>query len=204
MKTVFRNFLILLQLTLVLPDALLQAQLLDSVSLTGKKVFTDIKEALQQPDDVYRLKLKKKKLRQFPMDIFKFKNLNELDLSHNQLVKVPAEISTLEYLQYVNLSKNKLTALPAEIGKLVNLRELVLNNNKLQSLPPEMGQLYALRVLDIWGTEVDVLPYEISKLKHTLEKLDMRVIYMNRKQQDEILKWFPNTEVLFSKACNCQ
>ena len=93
---------------------------------------------------------------------------------------------------------------PAEIGRLSNLKILILNNNKLQSLPSEMGQLYALRMLDIWGTEVDVLPYEISKLKHTLEKLDMRVIYMNRKQQEEILKWFPNTEVLFSKACNCQ
>lgn len=204
LKTVFRIFLIWLQLALVLPDAFLQAQLLDSASLAGKKVFTDIKEALQQPDAVYRLKLRKKKLSKFPIDIFKFKNLNELDLSHNQIVKIPAEIDTLEYLQYLNMAKNKLIMVPAEIGRLSNLKILILNNNKLQSLPSEMGQLYALRMLDIWGTEVDVLPYEISKLKHTLEKLDMRVIYMNRKQQEEILKWFPNTEVLFSKACNCQ
>ncbi len=180
------------------------AQVLDSAALAEKKVFTDLKEALQNPDEVYRLCLKRKKLSKFPADILKLKNLNELDMSRNKLVKIPAEISQLSQLQVINLSNNNLTGIPPEIGKLTHLRILILNNNKLQSLPPEMGQLYALRVLDIWGTEVDVLPYELSKLKHTLERLDMRVIYMNRKQQEEILKWFPNTEVLFSKACNCQ
>lgn len=180
------------------------AQLLDSAALAEAKVYKSLKEALVKPEEVYRLNLHKAKLTKFPVEIFTLTNLNELILSNNKIVKIPSEIARLTYLQNLNLSNNELTSVPSEIAQLKNLQVLTLNRNNLQSLPPEMGKMYSLKVLDIWGTEVDTLPYEISKLKHTLQRLDMRVIYMSRARQNEILEWFPLTEVLFSKACNCQ
>lgn len=180
------------------------AQLLDSAALSNAREYKSLKEALEKPSEVYRLNLQKKKLTKFPMEILKLVNLNELNLSHNKIVKIPPEIAELEYLQRINLSKNELTSIPTEIASLKNVEVLILNRNNIQTLPLAMGKMYSLKVLDIWGTEIDELPYEISGLKHTLQKLDMRVIYMTRAQQNEILKWFPLTEVLFSRACNCQ
>jgi len=179
------------------------AQLLDSTALANAKEYNNLKEALANPDKVYKLNLHKKKLTKFPADILKLVNLNQLNLSNNKITKFPSEISQLAYLQNLNMANNKLSAIPPEVGLLKNLQILTLNRNDIQSLPPEMGNLYNLKYLDIWGTEIDTLPYEISRLKHTLLKLDMRVIYMKRGEQEEILKWFPLTEVLFSKPCNC-
>ena len=180
------------------------AQLLDSAALANAKEYKSLEEAMANPNEVYRLNLHKSKLTKFPVEIFKFVNLNELILSNNKIVKIPAEITGLTYLQNLNLANNEFISIPPEIALLKNLQVLTLNRNNLQTLPVEMGKMYSLKVLDIWGTEVDTLPYEISKLKHTLQKLDMRVIYMSRANQNEILEWFPLTEVLFSKACNCQ
>ncbi len=179
------------------------AQLLDSTALANAVEYKSLKEALVNPSKVYKLNLHKQRLTKFPADILKFVNLNVLNLSNNKITKFPAELSQLAYLQNLNMAKNELSAIPPEISQLKNLQILTLNRNDIQSLPSEMGTMYNLKYLDIWGTEINELPYEISKLKHTLLKLDMRVIYMKRGEQEEILKWFPLTEVLFSRPCNC-
>jgi len=199
---IFLKYILLIILALTLSNG--YAQLLDSLTLSTKKEFKSIKDALEAPTEVYRLNLRKKRITKFPEEIFMFVNLNDLNLSNNKIKNIPSDLNKLEYLQNLNLANNELLNVPPEIALLKNLKILVLNRNKLQTLPKEMGTMYSLRILDIWGTEIDEFPYEISGLKHTLQKLDMRVIYMNRNQQAEILKWFPLTEVLFSKHCNCQ
>src|SRR5688572_12687521 len=42
--------------------------------------YTSLEEALKEPEKVKRLSLKRKGLKEFPKDIYKFKNLVELDL----------------------------------------------------------------------------------------------------------------------------
>src|SRR5947207_1790037 len=71
------------------------AQLLDSAQFHAAPIFNDLNEALQNPDRVYRLSLHGKKLKVFPNEIFKFKNLQELDLSKNRIDSVPEGIGTL-------------------------------------------------------------------------------------------------------------
>lgn len=202
MKSFFK--IVLLALYIISNEWEIKAQVLDSIALTQARIYKSLDEALKSPDNVYRLHLRKKKIKAIPAEISRFKNLNELVLSNNKISVVPGFLTELPYLQVLDLSNNNIKSIPAAIAQLKYLHTLILNRNSIPTLPPEMGNMYSLRILDLWGTEIDQLPYEISKLKHTLLKLDMRVIYMSRTQQDEIHSWFPNTIVLFSKACNCQ
>ncbi|HNP49743.1 MAG TPA: hypothetical protein PKL85_12950, partial [Bacteroidia bacterium] len=84
-------------------------------------IYRSLKEARQNPENVYRLNLSKSKLDTFPADIFLFTHLVELDLSRNRIDSVPPQIGQLSNLVRLNLANNKLTALPDEIGNLKNL-----------------------------------------------------------------------------------
>jgi len=184
-------------------NTVLYSQVLDSLSLSKAIEYKNLKEALINPEEVYRLNLRKKKLKSIPPEVFLFKNLNYLELSSNRINNIPKEISSLANLQYLYIGKNKIESIPIELTQLKHLKVLSLNRNGIKSLPKEIGSMYSLRILDLWGTDIVVLPNEIALLKHTLEIIDMRVIYMNRREQEVILNMFPNTKILFSKACNC-
>ena len=109
-------------LFLLLVSATGYAQVLDSAQLAQAYVFRSIEEALTKPDSVYVLQIRRKRLTQFPEEIFTFKNLNKLDLSRNKIELIPRDIGSLTYLTELNLSKNKLGALPPDIGQLKNLK----------------------------------------------------------------------------------
>ena len=182
----------------------MKAQLLSKEKLATEKVYTSLSEALKNPELVYRLDLTKQKLKTFPKDILKLYNLQELILAKNKLTEIPAEIGILTNLEILNIEKNELTLLPSTIGNLTNLKELILNRNEIYKLPPEIGNLLNLVKLDMWSNEIDVLPDEISKLKNTLKVLDLRVVLINLDKQKKIVELLPNTEIYFSKSCNCR
>jgi len=178
------------------------AQLLDSLSLDTVYTYHSIEEGLKQPDMVFKLSLRKKKLKTFPMEILRFKNLQYLDLSKNQLEELPPKISELLYLQYLSLSRNKLITLPAAIGRLKNLKRLIVNQNDIGYLPKEIGESENLEYLDLWSNEISDLPEDIKNLKK-LRLLDMRVILINNTQQKIIEELLPETKIYFSPSCNC-
>lgn len=180
------------------------SQLLDSTQLVKEKEYTSLEEALKNPEEVYKLNLRKKRLKEFPFDILKFKNLQELNLYKNRIRVIPKEIGTLESLQKLNLSHNKIQAIPKEIGNLSNLNELIINQNDISYLPPETGNLTRLYFLDCWGTYITSLPAEISKINNTLKTIDLRIISMNIHEQRAIIDLLPKTKIYFSKACKCQ
>src|SRR5438477_12170034 len=80
---------------------LLDAQLLDSVSLAMTNEYTDLKSALEDGDRVVKLNLRRKKLKEFPLAILSLKKLQYLDLSHNRIKTLPDSIVTLSDLQYL-------------------------------------------------------------------------------------------------------
>jgi Leucine-rich repeat (LRR) protein len=194
------NFFIPLFLFLGLQSS---AQLLDSTALSQETEYTSLSEALKNPDQVYRLNLRKKKLKIFPQEILTLKNLQELDLGRNKIKEIPAGIGQLTHLELFNVSKNRLDTLPPELGKLVNLKKLVLNQNTIAHLPSEIGNLKKLTVLDLWGNEIQHLPPEIAKLKNTLKLVDLRVISIKEDLQEEMVTLLPNTKFFFSMSCNC-
>jgi len=180
-----------------------QGQLLDSMQLEEGYTYLDLTEALQHPEKVIRLELRKKKLKTFPKEIFQFKNLQWLDLGKNSLTELPDSIYLFTNLQYLNVSKNKLSSLPKEIGKMTNLVYINANNNELIGLPPQIGNLEKLRVLDLWSNEFSDFPESLSKLKD-LRVMDIRAITISQDNINLLRKWIPNANVLFDIPCNCK
>lgn len=200
------KFLVKSSLFLVLLFAGLSssAQLLDSIALDTVRTFT-LTSALKQEDPltVYKLSIKKQKLAELPTEIYQFKNVQHLIVSKNKLKVFPKELVAFKYLQILDMSSNKLEKIPEELGELVYIKELYLNQNKIVSIPPEIKHLKKLKYLDLWGNEIGVLPYEIGELSETLEEIDMRVIFMSKKEHKVIKELLPNTKIRFSKACDC-
>ena len=166
--------------------------------------YNSLEDALTNPDGVKILDLHKKKLEEFPADIFKFKNLEELNLAKNKIKVIPSEIKTLTKIRKLDISRNKLTVFPAEICALVNLDSLIIHENEITELPKEIGNLTKMIYFDMWGNYVTDFPDQISKLKNTLKVLDLRVIGINEKGQEEISQLLPYTKIYFSTSCNCK
>jgi len=179
------------------------SQIIDSAFLASRPEFKSLAEASLNPEEVYKLNLRKKKLKSIPPVIFTFTNLRVLNLSKNKIKDIPDAISELVQLTELDLSDNKIEVLPSSIASLINLRKFVFNRNPIDSLPPGIGELKKLEILDLWGTQIVNFPSEISKLNSTLKVLDLRVIFMNQTQQDRILKLLPDVEVFLSRGCDC-
>ncbi|HWY37710.1 MAG TPA: leucine-rich repeat domain-containing protein [Bacteroidia bacterium] len=177
--------------------------LLDSMQLEETYSYIDLEEALKHPEMVVRLELRKKKLKEFPKEIFQFKNLQYLDISKNQIQQLPDSIYLLTNLQYLNVSRNKLGSLPKEIGKMSNLVYLHANNNSLIGLPPQIGNLERLRVIDLWSNELTDFPESLSKLKELII-FDIRAIMINGDTVRQLKKWMPNVNILYDPPCNCK
>lgn len=178
-------------------------QLLSERQLEQQPIFTSLANALKTPEKVYRLNLSKQKLKVLPISIASLYNLQELNLSKNKLEFIPNEIGNLINLQKFDISRNNLVELPSSIGNLTNLTELIANQNYIYKLSPEIGNLINLEKLDLWSNVIDVFPNEISNLKDNLKVLDLRVVVISEEKQKVIADLLPNTNIYFSKSCNC-
>lgn len=164
--------------------------------------YTDLKEVIKYPQKVVKLDLSRCKLKEFPKEILKCTNLQELNLSNNRITEIPAEIAVLKNLKVLKISRNKLTSLPHSIGKLTNLKVLVVFSNQLTTFPAEIGNLNRLEIIDAWGNEIGYLPKEIANLKN-LQILDLRVINFNDQEKSDMEEMLPKTKIIFSDGCNC-
>lgn len=180
-----------------------QKPLLDSLTLDTLSAYTSLEEALKKPSKVVKLILKRKKYELFPEDIFKFHNLQYLDLSKNRIENIPAKIGDLKQLQYFSISKNELKEFPYQIGNLSNLYYLDGSRNNIYSLPISIGKLKKLKNLDLWDNYIDFLPDEI-KTCPKLKILDMRNILISQTKQDAMNSLLKHTKIYFSPACQCE
>ncbi len=180
-----------------------RAQLLDSIALSKQIEYTDLALALKNPEKVYKLNFRKKKLKEIPKEIYTFKNLQVLNLSKNKLTEIPKGISVLTKLEVLDVSANDIDTLYSEIGQLVNIKKLILNQNIIAHLPPTISNLTKMTFLDMWGNQIQEFPKEIAKLQNTLKVVDLRVISIHDDKQDDIIKLLPNTKFFFSTSCNC-
>jgi Leucine-rich repeat (LRR) protein len=166
------------------------------------RIYTSLESALHNPDDVYILRLPKSKLKEVPLEILQFKNLNILDLSKNKLSELPDTLAILQYLQEVDLGKNKFEVFPVVLTKLIHLKKLTLSQNMITAIPFDINQLKDLEVLDMWSNDLYVIPDSISDLKK-LKLFDLRVIQFSETEKEHISKLLPNTKIEFSNSCNC-
>lgn len=166
--------------------------------------YRNLEEALKEPDKVQRLVLRRKGYKEFPNEIYKFKNLVELDLRGNNLTTLPDSIETLTNLRYLNVSRNNLTTVSPKIGNLPKLTYIEMGQNMLVNLPMEMAGLDNLEYLSLWENELTRIPSTFEKLEK-LKEIDLRSIVLNSTQRDQIKESLPEkTLIFFSPDCNCK
>ncbi|MBR1770013.1 MAG: leucine-rich repeat domain-containing protein [Bacteroidales bacterium] len=136
-----------------------------------------LQEALENPDSVTSLILKKQKLKEFPSEILQLRNLERLDISRNQINEIPKEISLLTKLHYINAAQNYLSSLPVEMASM-QIDTLILWDNMIRKFDTSFANL-------------------------PLKYLDLRAIQMTKKEQKAILGLFPRTRIRKDHACNC-
>lgn len=180
-----------------------KAQLLDSLSLDTLTAYEDLSLALKNPDAVVKLVLRKQHLKSFPKEVFKFKNLQYLDISKNSIKEIPDSIGSLTQLQYFACSKTGLQHISKEIGKLKNLVYLNMNQNDLEYLPPQIGNLEKLEILDLWSNNFNEYPESLKNLS-SLKVIDLRNILINDETQETLKRWMPKSTVHMSPSCRCK
>jgi Leucine-rich repeat (LRR) protein len=124
--------------------------------------------------------------------------IEEVLLRKTSLVRLPGCLLEIPGLKKLNLAKSALRELPSVEGDS-QLEELDLSFTKISSLPESLGNLSNLKILKIRGTSITNLP---AGLDH-LEKIDMRMIDLNKTQQRELRAQYPNITIFFSSPCNC-
>ncbi|MGE0568564.1 MAG: leucine-rich repeat domain-containing protein [Bacteroidia bacterium] len=179
-----------------------QINLLDSTSLANQFEYKKLETAVQKKDSVVKLVLRKQKLKEFPSEIFEFKNLQYLDLSKNRIQYLPDSLFKLENLQVLIVSKTGLKSFPKNIHLLKNLKYLNFNQNDIEEIPEEFSLLEKLEYADFWDNNLGVFPSNLYLLKN-LKWMDFRNIMISNDNQAAINKQLPNTIIHFSKACNC-
>ncbi|MEZ4828227.1 MAG: leucine-rich repeat domain-containing protein [Bacteroidia bacterium] len=123
--------------------------LLNPHQLEREKWFYSMDEAMRQPEKVFKLSLKNKKLKYIPAEISRFPNLQVLNLSENKLKTLPDELADLQHLQVLILTNNKIKNLPDSMRELENLTQLYLGRNQLVEMPAWVGGFSKLRTLDL-------------------------------------------------------
>jgi Leucine-rich repeat (LRR) protein len=173
----------------------------EDVMVKKDSVAYSLEEALKSPEDILILDLSKQKIKELPNDFGPLINLRELYLDKNKLSSLPRSLASCEQLQIISISKNKFVDFPMIICYLSQLKSLDFSTNEIAALPDCLAELIHLEYIYLVGNEIAVVPEKLEKLN--LKELDMRMIQMNEKEQNTIREQFPNTDIKFSKPCNC-
>ena len=143
-------------------------------------MYRSLKE-VTDPEAVYSLQLRSKRLKEVPSMVYSMTNLRELDLRGNRIARLSDSVAGLTHLQRLDLSRNPLTGLPSAMAQMTELKELVL-----------------------WSTYVTELPPEMGRLDDSLELLDLRDCPMTQADQEALERLLPSVKKLWYYACNCE
>ncbi len=147
-------------------------KVLPITELKRKNWYYSLEDAMKEPNKVYKLSLTRQKLKDFPMEVFLFKNLQVLNLAENRIDSLPPQIKDLKYLQILNLKANRIKEIPPEFAELKNLKYLYLSKNKIIFFPVEFCALKKLQYLDITFNKLSV--YEVEYLEKCLPNTDIK------------------------------
>lgn len=178
------------------------AQRLSEEALKAELVYTSLEEALQNPEKVYRLKLKFK-ADSLPEEIFQLTNLQELTVARCKMCALNARIGELTNLEYLNVMGNHLVRLPESIGKLIHLKTLVISRNLIEYLPTTIAELHELTYIDAWENPLYTLPESIKLLQNTLKIIDLRQIDLRDSELEYMEQLLPYTDIRYTSTCDC-
>lgn len=139
----------------------------NSDSTQFKTEYTNLDEALKNPNQVYRLNLGNQKINIADSVWQQFTNLEYLSLKNDHLKQIPKGIGLLKNLKTLDLSGNDFKILPASFMGLKNLQELYLNdekNFKLNRNIERLGKLPSLKSLHLENDNLKILPRNFYRL----------------------------------------
>ena len=168
---------------------------MESESPQMQKIYYSMREALTEPDSVFRLEIATKNLDVVPKEVKNLKNLRHanfsfnqltkidkevlsrsdlqsLDLKHNKITRINRKLYDIETLIRLDISHNELTKLPKGVDDLRLLQELYLNNNQLKKLHKDLASLKRLKILDLSENQITTLPVGSTGWRR-IEKLDL-------------------------------
>ena len=188
----------------VLTCLTVKSQPLSDSLLAVQPLYTSLEQALVNPQQVYRLRLKGLKSDSLPEVLFQCKNLQELTVKGCRLQLLNADIARLPYLQYLNIEHNRLVRLPETLCDLTELRTLIISRNMIETLPNSIGKMKKLAVIEAWDNPLYVLPNEITMLSETLQVIDLRQIGFRKYEIEQIETLLPKTNILYTNLCECK
>lgn len=145
----FRNTLSLLAMVLLTAfQSHAQTEKTSYGPAVKNKVHTDLNTALEKPDQVFLMDLSGQGLKEFPEEVFKFENLEKLDIRKNELTAIEIPDGVLPNLVWLNAAENKISRVEVAENGATNLKDLYLNFNALTSFP-ELSDKHRLNILDI-------------------------------------------------------
>lgn len=127
---------------------------------------TSIPEALEEPEKVYKLRLRNSKTSVLPPEIGKLINLRVLDISGSRIKSIPPEIENCTHLKSIIANASQLSEIPSTIGNLKKLRNVNFGYCKIKELPEEFGNLESLWSLSLGSNQLSDLPESFSNLKN--------------------------------------
>ena len=126
-------------------------------------------------------------------------NLQQLDFKKTPVVRLPDCFGDLRELKTATFRKSALNQLPDDLHGCEALEELDLSFTNFNILPRGILTIPNLKVLNLRGTSITSLPDGMGHL----EKIDMRLIEMNKNQQEAIREQYPKLDIYFSSPCSC-
>lgn len=139
---------------------------------------------LDQSYDIEKLNLCNTNLYNIDANIDIYKNLIEIDLSHNNINSLPNEFCNLVNLETCVLSSNRILYLPEDMVKLKKLVCLRIDSNELCMIPEQISELLNLKVLDLYDNSL----YEVSDDVWKVEELDLAQNYLEEPADEEYLE----------------
>jgi len=145
-------------------------------------------------DQIESVMLDHNQLHTLPENLFRFVNIQTLDVSSNGLSflpdvfqycpvrtliaknnnlsneSLPKSFTTSIKLRELNLSGNQLTAFPEQLLDFPNLKYLYLGSNQISTLSRNIGKLKNLHILSLGGNQLSEVPATLGQLK-TLQAL---------------------------------
>lgn len=145
-----------------------------------------------------KLKLKNPSVQELK-DVCLNSELEELYIKGSNFDSIPVCLSEMKNLELLSLSHVNIGLKMDGLSLNRSIKELRILHTDIYELPSEIIGMKQLEVLNLGGTDITKLP---DGLEH-LQKIDMRMIKMNREEQNDIREKYPDITILFSSPCQC-
>lgn len=100
-----------------------------------QRVYTNLNFAAQEPENVYHIDLRNRKLTTFPESLYKFPNLRSIILKGNAIAKVDIKPNSFQNLVMLDLSNNRIKEFLIGRNSCTFLKKLNLDDNQLVYFP---------------------------------------------------------------------